>query len=83
MLITTIAAALLSTTATPQPASTPTASATPVATAAAAAAATMARPDYNPRVCLVDDVTGSHIRRRECKSLSQWRGAGIDPLAKR
>jgi len=81
MLITTIAAALLSATAAPQPASTPTASATPVATAAAAA--TLARPDYNPRVCLVDDVTGSHIRRRECKSLSQWRAAGFDPLAKR
>jgi hypothetical protein len=79
MLITTIAAALLSATAAPQPASTPTASATPVATAAAAAAATLA----HPRVCLVDDVTGSHIRRRECKSLSQWRAAGFDPLAKR
>jgi hypothetical protein len=83
MLITTIAAALLSATTAPQPAATPIASATPVTTAAATAAATMSRPDYNPRVCLVDDVTGSHIRRRECKSLSQWRAAGLDPLAKR
>jgi hypothetical protein len=83
MLITTIAAALLSVTAAPQPVAAPMASATPVATAAAVSAATMARPDYNPRVCLVDDVTGSHIRRRECKSLSQWRAAGLDPLAKR
>jgi hypothetical protein len=83
MLITTIAAALLSATAAPQPAATPTASATPVAAAAAAGAATMAHPDYNPRVCLVDDVTGSRIPRRECKSLSQWRAVGLDPLAKR
>jgi hypothetical protein len=79
MLITTIAAALLSVTAAPAAAPAP--SATP--TAPAAPAAGTAGATYNPRVCLVDQVTGSHIPRRECKSLSQWRAEGLDPLAKR
>ncbi len=38
---------------------------------------------YNPRVCVVDTVTGSRIPHRDCKTLDQWRAEGIDPLAKR
>ena len=76
MLITAIAAALLSVTVAPQP------SATPTPPAPAPVASTV-RARYNPRVCLVDQVTGSHIPVRSCKSLDQWRALGLDPLAKR
>ena len=80
MLITTVAAALLSVTGAPQPTATPTPIAAPVAPAPVVVAAP-ARA--NPRVCLVDEVTGSRIPLRTCKSLDQWRALGLDPLAKR
>jgi hypothetical protein len=72
MFVTAFAAAVLTTTPviatdTPVPA--------PAPKAAPAAA--------NPRVCFVDQVTGSHLRRKTCKTLAQWRALGIDPLEKR
>lgn len=76
----TFAAALLSVTAAPQPA--PTTAAAPSAAGAPAAAST-SRAKYNPRVCLVDQVTGSRIPVSECRPLAQWRTDGIDPLPKR
>ena len=81
MLITTVAAALLSITSAPQPTATPTPIAAPVAPAPVVVAAAPARA--NPRVCLVDEVTGSRLPIRTCKSLDQWRALGLDPLAKR
>jgi len=68
----TIAAAILSTT-------TPTAVETP----APAPAPRIETVKANPRVCVVDYVTGSRIPVKVCKSLSDWRAQGIDPLAKR
>lgn len=68
----TIAAAILSTT-------TPTAVETP----APAPAPRIETAKANPRVCVVDRVTGSMIPLRVCKTLSDWRAQGIDPLAKR
>ena len=52
-------------------------------TPAPAASPKAASSTSNPRVCLVDTITGSRISRRECKTLDQWRAEGIDPLAKR
>lgn len=60
------------------------ASRTPVATPAPAIAASAnkgAKPHaYNPRVCVVDTITGSRVPMRECRLLGQWRTLGIDPL---
>lgn len=70
----TIAAAILST-------ATPTASETPAPAPAPTAQAS--RVNRNPRVCIVDSVTGSHIPLRVCKRLNDWRAEGIDPLPKR
>ncbi|MEH3159306.1 MAG: hypothetical protein PGN08_10500 [Sphingomonas taxi] len=42
----------------------------------------VARGASNPRVCIVDQVTGSRLPRRTCRLLSEWRADGIDPLAK-
>lgn len=78
MFATMLAAAVLSIT-TPAAAGGAPAAAAPTA-APAPASAPAAAATYNPRVCLVDQVTGSYIRRRECRLLSQWRTAGIDPL---
>ncbi len=72
MLITIIAAAVL---ASGVPAATETATPQPAPKAADATP--------NPRVCLVDNVTGSRIPVRTCKRLAEWRAAGLDPFAKR
>ncbi|MCU6453721.1 hypothetical protein LPN01_06495 [Sphingomonas sp. A2-49] len=71
MLIATIAAALVATVA---PAT---------ADATAAPAPRIERPAANPRVCVVQRITGSMIPLRQCKSLADWRAEGIDPLARR
>jgi hypothetical protein len=57
----------------------------PTAGAAAPAPATPpAVPvQANPRVCLVDTPTGSHISTRTCKRLAEWKALGFDPLTKR
>ncbi|MCP3734755.1 hypothetical protein M9979_07720 [Sphingomonas sp. RP10(2022)] len=68
MLITAIAAAILSNT-TPVPATT-----APQPTAPAA---------YDPRVCFEQRITGSMLPIRTCKKLSDWRARGVDPLAKK
>lgn len=52
------------------------------APATTSADAPVARGTYNPRVCIVDQVTGSRLPRRACRLLSEWRADGIDPLAK-
>jgi len=70
----TIAAALLSIT-------TPAAIATDAPAPAPAPKAATA--EANPRVCFVNEVTGSHMRSKVCKRLAEWRAEGIDPLAKR
>lgn len=62
------------------------ASTTPAAateTPAPAPAPKAATADANPRVCFVDEVTGSHIRTKTCKRLAEWRAEGIEPFAKR
>lgn len=73
MFITAIAAALLASSnapvATETPAPQPTAKTSQIAA--------------NPRVCLVDQVTGSRIPQRTCKRLADWHAAGLDPFAKR
>lgn len=56
---------------------------TTAAAAPAPAAAPIAPVQANPRVCLVDTPTGSHISTRTCKRLAEWKALGIDPLAKR
>jgi hypothetical protein len=73
MFIATVAAAILAST-------TPVAAAT---TPAPAPAATPAAVNANPRVCIIDTPTGSHLRLRTCKRLNDWRAQGIDPLPKR
>ncbi len=78
MFATTLAAAILSIT-TPTGAGTPPAAGAPVAAPTSTPApATTAK--YNPRVCIVSEITGSLIRQRECRLLAQWRTDGIDPL---
>ena len=72
MLIATIAAAFVTTVA-PGAASDP----------APAPAPRVASADANPRVCIVDRITGSMIPVRQCKLLADWRAEGVDPLAKR
>ena len=69
----TIAAAILAST-------TPTAA---TATPAPAPAPKVATVNDNPRVCFVDEVTGSHLRRKTCKRLAEWRAEGIDPFETR
>ena len=71
MFITAIAAAILAST---NPVA---ATATPTPTPAVKADATA-----NPRVCVVDTVTGSRIPQRTCKRLAEWRAEGLDPLAR-
>jgi hypothetical protein len=76
MFATTLAAAILSiTTPTPGGAA-PAGAPAPAGSAPAPAAA----GSYNPRVCLVDQITGSHLRQRECHQLADWRKMGLDPL---
>jgi hypothetical protein len=53
------------------------------AAAPAPAASPVAPARTNPRVCLVDTQTGSHISTRTCKRLAEWKALGFDPLAKR
>lgn len=73
MFVTAIAAALLASSNAPVATGTPTPQ--PVAKTDQVAA--------NPRVCLVDRVTGSRIPQRTCKRLAEWRAAGLDPFEKR
>jgi hypothetical protein len=77
MFVATVAAVLVAN-SLPVPATTPV-----NAPAAAAAAPATARTKANPRVCIVDRVTGSMIPLRQCRLLSDWRADGIDPLAKK
>ncbi len=39
-----------------------------------------ATPKAEQRYCVVYDVTGSHIRRKECKTRKEWLAEGMDPL---
>lgn len=55
----------------------------PPATVAAAAPATEAAPADTQRYCVVSQVTGSHIDRRECHTRTDWLKQGFDPLAPR
>lgn len=60
---------------------TPAASAAAPAPAPATSAPAPAKTaKYNPRVCIVGQITGSLIRQRECRLLAQWRTDGFDPL---
>lgn len=74
MFATTLAAAILSIT-TPTPGG-----AAPAGAPAGSAPAPAAVGSYNPRVCVVLDVTGSRIPQRECHQLADWRKMGLDPL---
>jgi len=74
-----VAAAMLTTTAAaaePRDAPTTTPAAAPVAIPAAPA---ITNRGLSQRYCIVDDVTGSRIRRQECGSLAEWQVRGIDP----
>lgn len=77
MFATTLAAAILSITT---PAAAPSSAPTAPAAGQSDATVAMATGKYNPRVCIVDMPTGSHIRTKTCKLLGQWRTDGIDPL---
>lgn len=41
-----------------------------------------AKPKAEQRYCVVYDLTGSHLRRKECKTRKDWLAEGFDPLAK-
>lgn len=45
---------------------------------APAATTTTAKP-VTKRYCVVAQVTGSRIERRDCKTLDQWLSQGFDP----
>ena len=36
----------------------------------------------NTRYCVVDTLTGSHVRQKICRTRKEWLGQGFDPLAK-
>lgn len=74
-----VAAAMLTATAAaaePRDAPTTTPAAAPVAIPAAPA---ITNRGLSQRYCIVDDVTGSRLRRQECGSLAEWQVRGIDP----
>jgi len=77
MFITAIAAAVLASTNPVVAAETP--APQPIAQSTAKPVAANA----NPRVCVVDMITGSRIRHQTCKRLAEWRAEGLDPLATR
>jgi hypothetical protein len=74
---TALAGLALSTAATAADAKDRIAGSAPVADAAAPAAAP-ARAE--PRYCIVDTVTGSRIPTKVCKTRSEWKKQGFDPL---
>jgi hypothetical protein len=48
---------------------------------AAESAATSAKPDARPtkqRICFVDEVTGSRVPQRICKTREQWEKLGVE-----
>ncbi|HEX8388592.1 MAG TPA: hypothetical protein VF636_06215 [Sphingomonas sp.] len=53
--------------------------ATAVAPASTGGSAAKVKPT---RYCYQDDVTGSRIQRKECKTREQWLARGFDPLKK-
>ncbi len=56
------------------------ASAAPSTDAASAPLAKTQRADNpNQRYCIVNDVPGSRILRKECQALASWQERGIDP----
>jgi len=34
------------------------------------------------KYCVVDTLTGSHVRQKICRTRKEWLGQGFDPLAK-
>lgn len=50
------------------------------APAADAGAPTAAPAKAEPKYCLVDTVTGSRIPAKVCKTRSEWKKQGFDPL---
>ena len=37
-------------------------------------------PNPKVRYCIIEDITGSHIPRKTCKTRADWLAEGFDPL---
>ncbi len=46
---------------------------------AVAAAPVIVNRGLSQRYCIVDEITGSRILRRECATVAEWQVRGIDP----
>jgi hypothetical protein len=75
-----VAAATLMTTAAvaAEPREAPTTAASPAPVTIPVTPAATDR-GLSQRYCIVDDVTGSRIRRQQCGSLAEWQVRGVDP----
>jgi len=49
---------------------------------AVVANAAQAAPSPARRYCVVDQITGSHLPHKVCKTRKEWLDEGFDPLAK-
>jgi len=75
-----VVAAFCMATASPVMAATPDSGGTPKAEKQEAGAAPAAKD--TTKYCLVDTLTGSHLRTKTCLTRKEWLAQGFDPLEK-